>query len=143
MGDLEAEARRTLQSYVDAVRAKDVAALIALYDRDARVFDAWGVWSYEGAAAWEGAVRGWLGSLHEETVAVRWDDVRIAASGDLASVSAIVTYASVSPAGEVQQSMQNRLSWVLARRDGALRIVHEHTSAPIGMEDMKAILRRA
>jgi hypothetical protein len=38
--------------------------------------------------------------------------------------------------------MQNRLTWALTRREGALKIVHEHTSAPVGFDDLKAILRR-
>jgi hypothetical protein len=39
--------------------------------------------------------------------------------------------------------MQNRLSWVLKTGGHVRRIVHEHTSAPMGFEDMKAILQRA
>jgi hypothetical protein len=38
--------------------------------------------------------------------------------------------------------MHNRLSWVLRTSGHVLRIAHEHTSAPIGFEDMKAILKR-
>ena len=38
--------------------------------------------------------------------------------------------------------MQNRISWVLKTSGHVLRIVHEHTSAPIGFEDTKAILER-
>ena len=32
--------------------AKDVDAFAALFDVDVRVFDMWGVWSYDGIAAW-------------------------------------------------------------------------------------------
>ena len=38
--------------------------------------------------------------------------------------------------------MQNRISWVLRTSGHVLRIVHEHTSAPIGFTDMKAMLQR-
>ena len=38
--------------------------------------------------------------------------------------------------------MQNRISWLLKTSGHVLRIVHEHTSAPIGFEDAKAILER-
>lgn len=38
--------------------------------------------------------------------------------------------------------MQNRISWVLKTSGHVLRIVHEHTSAPVGFEDAKAILKR-
>jgi hypothetical protein len=39
--------------------------------------------------------------------------------------------------------MQTRLTWVLRTRGHVLRIVHEHTSAPVGFDDSKAILQRA
>jgi hypothetical protein len=35
------------------------------------------------------------------------------------------------------------LSWVLKTSSHVPRIIHEHTSAPIGFEDQKAILQRA
>jgi len=39
-------------------------------------------------------------------------------------------------------SPRYRLSWVLRTRGHALRIVHEHTSAPVGFEDKVALLKR-
>jgi ketosteroid isomerase-like protein len=131
-----------LDAYAAAVWTKDVDALMALYDPAVVVFDAWGVWSYDSAAAWRKAVQNWLGSLGEQSVKVSFEDVVERAGADLATLSATVTYAGVSPAGEVVQSMQNRLSWALARKGGDWRIVHEHTSAPAGFDDMKAILRK-
>ncbi len=129
-------------AYKAAVWARDADALLALYDPDIRVFDTWGTWSYEGIAAWGRSVRGWLGSLGEERVAVDVDDVGIIGGTDFASASAGVTYAAITPDGTRLRSMQNRLSWALARRDGAWRIVHEHTSVPIGHQDLKGILQR-
>ena len=38
--------------------------------------------------------------------------------------------------------MQNRITWVLQASGHVLRIIHEHTSAPVGFEDAKAILKR-
>ena len=60
----------------------------------------------------------------------------------IAITSAIVTYASLSAEGEELRSMQNRITWGLRTTGHVLRIVHEHTSAPVGFEDMKAILHR-
>ena len=59
-----------------------------------------------------------------------------------AIVSAIVTYASHSAEGAPLRSTQNRMTWGLKTSGHVLRIVHEHTSAPVGFEDMKAILVR-
>jgi uncharacterized protein (TIGR02246 family) len=132
-----------LERYAAAVLAKDVGAFIALYSPDVRVFDAWGCWSYEGAAAWREAARQWFASLANESVAVSAQEVRVTGGQDAALLSAIVTYASISPAGERLRAMQNRLSWGLARHGDSWRIVHEHTSAPIGFDDMKGILTRS
>jgi hypothetical protein len=34
--------------------------MIALYDDEVRVFDAWGVWVYEGAPVWRKAIERWF-----------------------------------------------------------------------------------
>jgi ketosteroid isomerase-like protein len=142
MVDLDKTIDQIFDKYKGAVFGKDSAAFIRLYDPKVRVFDAWGVWSYEGAAAWQLAVEAWFISLGTERVKVRFDDVQRLGSADFATVSAIATYASVSATGEPLRAMQNRLSWALKSSGHVLRIVHEHTSVPVGFEDMKAILQR-
>jgi ketosteroid isomerase-like protein len=142
LGDNEKAIARIIETYQSAVWAKDVEGLMRLYDRKVRVFDAWGVWSYENAESWQRTVESWFSSLGAERVKVSFDDVSVSDSRESAIVSAIVTYASVSPEGSTVRSMQNRLSWGLRTSGHVLRIIHEHTSAPIGFEDQKAILRR-
>lgn len=80
--------------------------------------------------------------MQDETVQVDVADVRTDERSDLARLSAVVTYTAVSEKGAALRSMQNRLTWVLMRRDETWRIVHEHTSAPIDFEDLKAITQR-
>ena len=142
MSDIDKSIDRVLETYKSTVYAKDVGAFMRLYDSKVRVFDTWGVWSYDGAASWQMAVESWFTSLGTEKVKVSFDEVQATGNADLAAVSAIVTYAGVSAQGEQRRSMQNRLSWVLKTSGHVLRIAHEHTSAPIGFEDMKAILQR-
>ncbi len=142
MSDLDKSIKRVLEGYQAAVLAKDAEAFIRLYDPKARVFDAWGVWSYEGTASWQASVEGWFSSLGTERVQVSFDDLQTSGSPDMAAVTAIVTYTGLSAQGEPLRSMQSRLSWVLRTSGHVLRIVHEHTSAPVGFEDMKAILHR-
>jgi ketosteroid isomerase-like protein len=142
MTDIDKLIARVLESYQAAVYAKDVDAFMRLYDPGVRVFDAWGVWSYEGSDAWQRAVEGWFKSLGAESVKVTFDAVKTSEARESAVVSAVVTYASVSAQGEEVRSMQNRLTWALRVSGHVLRIAHEHTSAPIGFEDQKAILRR-
>src|SRR5436190_280245 len=100
-------------SYRAAVLAKDVEAFMRLYHPTVRVFDAWGVWSYEGADAWRIAVEGWFASLGSEKVKVTFADVNSTVEAASAVVTAIVTYAGESAQGEPLRAMQNRITWVL------------------------------
>ena len=142
MSDIEKQVQRVLDTYRSAVLAKNVETFMYLYAPDVRVFDMWGTWSYNGAVAWRVAVEGWFSSLASETCKVRFEDVQIFSDSGLAAMSAIVTYAAVSAEGKELRSMQNRISWVLKMSGHVLRIAHEHTSAPVGLEDTKAILER-
>ena len=143
MSDIEKQVQRVVETYQSAVLAKNAETLMHLYAPDVRVFDMWGTWSYDGAAAWRVAVEGWFSSLASETCKVTFDGVQILSDSGLAAMSAIVTYAGFSAEGRELRSMQNRISWVLRISGHVLRIAHEHTSAPVGFDDTKAILKRA
>jgi ketosteroid isomerase-like protein len=140
--DLEKQISRVMRSYEAAVFARDAEAFMRLYHPAVRVFDTWGVWLYQDARSWRTAVDGWFASLGSERVRVGFSDVQTFGEQSLATVSAIVTYAAESAQGEPLRSMQNRMTWVLRETGHVFRIVHEHTSAPIGFEDSKAILER-
>jgi len=143
VSDAAKEIQRVIGSYSAAVLARDVEAFMRLYHPTVRVFDAWGIWTYEGATAWRVAVDGWFASLGSEKVKVSFAELQVTAEQTVAIVTAIVTYAAESAQGEPLRSMQNRITWVLRESGHVLRIAHEHTSAPIGFEDSKAILVRA
>ncbi len=131
-----------LDRYAAAAHAKDVEAFLALYADDVRTFDLWGVWSYDGKPALRAMVGEWFGSLpDDETVVVKFDDVRMQTGDDLAAVSAFTTFAAETPDGTELRSMNNRLSWILRRDGDGWKIVHEHTSAPAG-DDGKVNLKR-
>lgn len=142
MTEAGADIEAVMAEYAAAILAKDPARVVALYAPDVRVFDTWGVWSYDGRDAWARSVEAWLGSLGDESVRVRFDDVRIIRHAEIGWVSAIGSYSAVDAAGTVLRSMQNRLSWVLTKIGGKWAVAHEHSSAPIGFENQKAILRR-
>ena len=142
MSALDTATQQIIEAYKSAVHTRDVDAFMRLYDPKVRVFDTWGIWSYEGAAAWRTAIEGWFSSLGTERVKVSFDDVDVLGAGEFRSLSAIVTYAGVSAQGEPLRAMQNRLTWTLRTSGHVLRVVHEHTSAPMGFDDQKAILLR-
>jgi ketosteroid isomerase-like protein len=142
VSEIEASIAKVIESYKTSVGTRNLDAFMRLYEPSARVFDAWGLWSYESLPAWQVAVEGWFASHPNDRFTVTFDDVRSLSTPAFASVSAIVTYAVVSAQGEPLNSMQNRLTWVLKTSSHVPRIIHEHTSAPIGFEDQKAILQR-
>ena len=142
MSDVEKQIYRIIGSYEASVLARDVEAFMRLYHPTVRVFDAWGVWLYEDAPSWRRAVEGWFTSMGSGRVRVSFSEVQTTAEQALATVSAIVTYSAESAQGEPIHSMENRITWVLRETGHVFRIVHEHTSAPIGFEDSKAILAR-
>jgi ketosteroid isomerase-like protein len=142
MSDIDKSVTRILETYASTVYAKDTQSFMRLYDPNVRVFDAWGVWSYQGAPAWQIAVEGWFTSLGSERVKVSFAEVQSLGGPDMAMVSAIVSYAALNAEGEKLREMHNRISWGLRTSKHMLRIAHEHTSAPIGFSDSKAILLR-
>ena len=142
MNENDAAILQIFEAYRAAVHAKDVDAFMALFDDDVCVFDMWGCWSYDGAAAWRKMAVGWFGSLGDERVAVRFDAVQTRVSGDLALARAFVTFTGLSAEGQALRCLNNRLTWALARKAGVWKVVHEHTSAPIAHETAQAIFQR-
>ena len=141
MSDFDPHISRACDGYTRAVHEKDVEAFLNLYHPAARVFDTWGIWSYEGEPGRRKIIEAWFGSLGEERVAVTFDRVQATVTSDLAALTARVIYAAISPAGAELRSMQNRLTWVLKPGGGTWKIIHEHTSVPIG-NDLRGLLQR-
>jgi uncharacterized protein (TIGR02246 family) len=131
-----------LESYRDAVYAKDVEAFVAIFADDVRVFDMWGAWSHDGIDSWREMAVGWFGSLGDELVRVEFDDVQTTVGDDTAVLSAFVTFAGLSADGAELRSMNNRLTWGLRKTGGTWKVVHEHTSAPVEMATGKVDLER-
>jgi uncharacterized protein (TIGR02246 family) len=131
-----------LEEYRDAVHAKDVDRFVAIFADDVRVFDMWGTWSHDGIDSWREMAEGWFGSLGDELVRVEFDEVQTTVGDDTAVVSAFVTFAGLSADGEELRSMNNRLTWGLRKVDGAWKVVHEHTSAPVEMATGKVDVKR-
>jgi uncharacterized protein (TIGR02246 family) len=134
---------QVLEAYGAAVHAKDVDAFVALYDEDARVFDMWGRWSYDGSDALRGMAEDWFGSLGSERVVVELQDVQTTVGDGVAVAHAFVTFRALSPEGEELRAMNNRLTWGLRKTaEGSWKVVHEHTSAPVDFETARVILQR-
>ncbi|BBA31972.1 uncharacterized protein sS8_0002 [Methylocaldum marinum] len=142
MSNIKNSTLQIIDAYKAAVFEKNVDAFISLYSKDMWVFDAWGVWSYDNPESWRTMVAEWFTSLGNERVKVSFDEVRTIDEQRLTIVTSIVTYTGYSAEGKNLRSLQNRLTWALKLEGNAVRIVHEHTSVPIGFNDKKAILLR-
>jgi uncharacterized protein (TIGR02246 family) len=133
--------RQLLADYAAAVLAKDVEAFVALYADDVQIFELWANWTHD-LASWREMATGWFAFLGEERSVVEAADVKCSVSGDMAMLTASLTYRAVDPAGQQLRSLDNRLSWVLRERGGRWQVVHEHTSVPIAHETGKGIFKR-
>ena len=142
MSEVDPRIVRVCDSYKRAVYEKDVDAFLDLYHEEARVFDTWGIWSFENVGERKGVIENWFSSLGDERVRVTIDRIRSVVVQELATLSARAAYAGLSAAGDELRAMQNRLTWVLKPEGGVWKIIHEHTSVPIGFSDLKGILQR-
>jgi uncharacterized protein (TIGR02246 family) len=130
-----------IEEYVAAVHAKDAAAFASLYAEDARNFDMWGRFSYEGRDAIRAMAEEWFSSVGTDQIRVEFQEVREVPGDDVKVVHAFIRFSGISAEGEEQRSMTNRVTWGLWRTPEGWKIAHEHTSAPLG-DDLKGILQR-
>ena len=133
--------RQALAAYQAAVLAKDADAFVAIYADDARIFELWGTWEHD-IASWREMATGWFAFLGDERSVVEAHDVCTQVSGDMALLTASLTYRAVDVSGQELRSLDNRLSWVLRERGGRWLVVHEHTSVPIAHDSGKGIFTR-
>ncbi len=145
-----------LDTYRNAVFEKNVEAFLSLFDEDVCIFDMWGQWSYDGLAAWGEMVKGWFSSLGADRDRLTFEEVEFFFGGDLATVTAFARFAAISSNAEELRFLYNRLTLVVRRksgdgsgpapglssRPGVWKIIHQHTSAPIDGQTLKAILQR-
>ena len=129
------------ETYKTSVLRKDLDAFLSIFDDNVRIFDMW-EWTYDGLAPWRKMAKDWFSSLGAEQVVVTFDDIRIETAGEMAVATAYARFAAVSEKGEELRSLQNRLTWVARKKDGAWKIIHEHTSGPVDGKTMKVQLQR-
>ena len=142
MSDIEEQIRQIFEGYKAAVFAKNVEAFLALYNENIHIFDMWEKWSYNGKDAWREMVSNWFGSLGDEKVVVDFDSLTVTATNEIAVVHTFVTYKAVASNGNELRSMNNRLTAALKKSNGTWKIFHEHSSAPLDGNTLKATLQR-
>lgn len=131
-----------LQIYKTAVLEKNLDAFASIFDGKVRVFDMWGEWVYDGLDAWLVMAKGWFDSLGTDRDVVDFDDIQIEESGELGTITAFVKFTAVSEKGETLRYLQNRFTWIARKKDGAWKIIHQHSSSPVDFDTMKVILQK-
>lgn len=126
--------------YADAAWNKDPKAMIALYDKKAIIFDMWEKGFIDNAEEWAHGLTQWLGGLGEEKVKVQFDMIQVRESGDTAFASALIHFQALTPAGAVLRQMKNRITVGLIKKGEQWKVVHQHVSAPVSPNGMRAVL---
>ena len=120
--------RQMLEGWAAAVRAKDLAGILAHHSSDVVMFDvppplvSIGIDAYR--KTWEGFF-----SWSDDPVVFDFDDMTITAGTDVAFVTALMRCAGTEKNGE-RIKLGFRLTLGLCKIDFAWTIVHEHHSIP-------------
>ena len=134
----ESEVRIVIDALADAVRARDVDAMLALCAPNVVVFDLLPPLAHEGTDAVEGAWAAPLQSL-EGPAEYEIERLDVAVGGDVAFGHALTRFGGTTKEGGLTQAWL-RSTLGFRRLDGRWKLVHQHVSAPIDMETGRALL---
>ncbi|MCC2593866.1 nuclear transport factor 2 family protein [Tessaracoccus sp. OS52] len=126
--------RDFIDAYISAYEALDVEAFLSLYADDVRVFDAAEPAEYPTKETWRAQVEGWFGALEGEADC-DFDDVQIIEADDLAVVTAHIEHEGVLAGTDEEVEVETRATFVLQKLEDQWRVVHEHTSIPVEIDD--------
>ena len=127
----EAAIRALINSVSEAHHNKDVAGIVAPYDRDALIFNLAPPLSRH-AVDYKGELKAWLDTW-DGPVDLETRDFSITVSGDLSYCHGFYRLSGVKT-GRGPQSVWMRATVCLRRTGGTWQIVHEHTSVPFYMD---------
>ena len=126
--------------YQDSAWQKDAAAMINLYHEQAVIFDMWDQHYLSNPSEWTKVIEDWLGSLGTEKVKVEFDRIEIHQSGNIGFANALIQFQAISSEGVILRSMKNRITLGFSKAKDEWKVIHQHTSAPISSNGLKAIL---
>jgi uncharacterized protein (TIGR02246 family) len=137
MSPQETEIHQCIDAWLQALRGKQLARMLADYDERIVVFDVKPPFQIRGQAAirqhWEESLPCFPDEFDYER-----RDVRILHSGDLA-VAHWIFHIVGWPAGHPAAQMWMRATVVLERREGRWCSVHEHVSVPFDPENGRPV----
>ena len=134
----DARIRERIEALAQALRARDIDALMAHYAPDMVTFDFRPLLHLQSAAAYRKNFEAWFASV-QGPIGSETRDLRIATSGDVAFCHSLNHVRSTRTNGE-KADYWVRVTSGLRKMSGEWMIAHEHVSAPIDMETMQAAL---
>lgn len=136
--DEKAEIGALLDDWAQAVRVKDLDAIMARYAPEIVGFDAIAQLQFKGAQAyrehWQACLEMCPGAMIFEI-----HELSVAAGDDIAFSHFLVRCGGTGDDGK-EQSGWTRATVCWRRMDGRWKVVHEHFSAPFDMASGKALL---
>jgi ketosteroid isomerase-like protein len=134
--------KKYFNTYAQAILTKDLELFLSIFDENLEVFDMWEKWSLSGLSEWRQVTKEWFDSLDSERVIIEFSDVKEHVTEDMGYVTCFVKFQAQNLAGENLRYLDNRLTWVLKRKNKDWKIVHQHTSSPLD-NSAKVMLQRS
>jgi uncharacterized protein (TIGR02246 family) len=134
----EAELRECVDGLAQALRAKDIDALMAHYAPDNVTFDFRPPLQVQGVDAYRKNFEAWFASV-QGPIDYEIRDLRITMSDDVAFCHSLCHVKSTRTTGE-KADYWVRVTSGFQKMNGRWMIIHEHVSVPINMETMQAAL---
>lgn len=130
--------RELLANWTQAVEAKDIERISAIYAPDIRSFDAILKLQFRGLEVYKAHWEYCMSLCGGGPSVFRMAQLEIEANLDLAFSHALIQCGGPNEHGEVQSCwMRTTQCW--RKLDGQWRVVHEHFSAPFDMESNAAL----
>jgi len=138
-GSAEAELRALIDERVRAIRAKDVAAVLAVYAPDVLSFDLIDPLRHVGRESIERRLEAWLGQFREGPIGYELRDLALTVGGD-AAFSHCLSHVDATTTEGQRIDMWWRATSCFHRIDGRWWVTHEHSSVPFDMQSLQASL---
>lgn len=131
----ESEIRQLIDTFLSAVRAKDLDKIISLCAPNITSFDVMGPLAFVGRDTYRKAWEKGFAAMTSPRIEPR--DLHIAVSGDVAFAHSLSHLAASSPRGAMD--FWSRWTGCFQRINGKWLLTHEHVSFPTDMESGRAL----
>jgi uncharacterized protein (TIGR02246 family) len=134
----ETEIRQLIDGFQQAIRAKDLGGVLAVYAPDIVSFDLVPPMQHVGIAAYR---RPWEATFasFEGPIGYQVSDLHVTAAGEVAFSHSLNRMSGTTKDGQTT-SMWVRWTACFRKLDGRWRITHEQVSVPIDMDSGRALL---